>query len=789
MARILSLPAVIPRSLLPLFLAACALSQAADVVVPDIAANITRPWPGKDFWSNPAEDWNLSQGRFENTFSGGNRNIVLLTAELTEKAEPFTAKVALEQISFELFGQGFAGFQIGVQGPSGDYRESAISGTGFAAGIDFTGRPFIGNMTGGGSALPLPLKGIVLELKGAPEPAGTYQLVLHVQDESGKILASSRAKADKSWLQGLISLTTSTQPPPKVDLAVPRPAGLPAISQQRDGEGRFAFSKFTIAGSKFALHPERAFGPILWTTYTFDNDGTLCLLAQAAPFARSERIEGELTLEGRDPQKATLDPASRTVRFRILKLDPSKDYPYEVSLAGDTFKGTVRAAPAERPVKVASLSCNDATGFPHPELVANVQAQAPDFIAFLGDQIYEEIGGYGLLYDQRPNDRAVVCYLRKYALHGWTWRDLLRDHPSVTLPDDHDVFHGNLWGAAGKAADVSHGYSGPAQDSGGYKMSVEFVNAVHRTQTGNLPDPADPAPCRSGISVYFTRHAWGPLDFVIVADRQFKSAPAPLFPQAQIKNGWAANPAWNPKTEAVAADMDLLGIRQENYLSRWAKSPAKGAKFRVALSQTPFCAPQTLPQTAGDDSVVPTLKVFPSGGYPPNDEPKPDFDTNGWPQAPRLKALKILHEAHAVHLTGDQHLGSTGQYGLDGWNDGPWWVCSPAIANIWPRRWMPLAEGKHRRDGAPKWTGEFEDGFGNAMTIHAVANPQDSPREPARLFDRAPGYTITTWEPSSGRVRIENWPYWASPSKAAPDNKPYDGWPIVIDPASGKRLE
>jgi hypothetical protein len=764
-------------------------AQAADVFTPDIAGNADRPWPGKDFWSNPAEDWKLSQGRLENTFSGGNRNIVLLTAELGPKAEPFTARVNLEQISFELFGDGFVGFQIGLQSPSGDYRETAVSGTGFGAGIDFSGRPFIGNPGDRFAAVPLPLRGIVLELKGEPQAAGPYELSLHVQDESGKILSSAKATVDPSWLQGMISLTSSTQPPPKVDLATPRPAGLPAISQQRDGEGRFALSKLALAGGKFELHPERAFGPVLWTTYTFDNDGTLCLLAQAAPFARGERLEGELLLEGREPQKASLDAASRSLRFRMLKLDVAKDHPFQVTLAGDTYKGIVRAAPAGRPVKMASLSCNDATGFPHLDLVGNIQAQNPDLLAFLGDQIHEEIGGYGLLYDQRPNDRTIVCYLRKYALHGWIWRDLLRDRPSITLPDDHDVFHGNIWGAGGKAADVTHGYAGPAQDSGGYKMSPEFVNVVHRTQTGNLPDPGDPAPCRSGISVYFTRHSWGPLDFVILADRQFKSAPAPLFPQAQVKDGWATSAEWNPKTDSVAADSDLLGIRQENFLSRWAKSPAKNAKFRVALSQTAFCSPQTLPKSMPADTAVPTLKVYPAGGYAPEDEPKPDLNTNGWPRDPRLRALKLLTEARAIHITGDQHLGSTGQYGMDGWNDGPWWVCSPAIANASPRRWMPLEEGKHRREGAPKYTGEFSDAFGNAMTIHAVANPRDDTREPACLYDRAPGYTITTWEPSSGHVRIENWPYWASPSKAAPDNMPYDGWPLTIDPASGKRLE
>lgn len=775
---------------LPLtLLATLCLAGAQDRFVPDIAANVVRPWPGKDFWANPAEDWHVTQGRFENTFSGGNRNVVLLTAEVTEDKAPFNARFLIDQISFELFGEGFVGFQAGLRGASGDYREAAVLGSGFAAGIDFTGRPFIGGTKETGPPLELPLRGIVLELKGEPADGDNYKLSLLVLDETGKILRNLTTNVHGSWLPGLISMTASSQAAPATDLGKPRPAEIAPLSQKREGEGRFGFSKLEVSGAKFKRLPERAFGPILWTTYTIDNDGTLCLLAQAAPFARSERLEAELLLPGRSPVSATLDPASRTARFRVLKMNPAKETPYEVKLAGDSFKGTIRTAPAGAPLKIASMSCNDATGFPHVDLVDNIRAQKPDFLTFHGDQIYEAIGGYGLVYDHRPGDRAVISYLRKYAMHGWTWRDLLRDTPSITIPDDHDVFHGNLWGAGGEPADVSHGFGSPAQDTGGYKMSVEFVNVVHRTQTGNLPDPADPSPCRSGMSVYFTRHSWGPLDFVILADRQFKSAPKVLLPKANIENGWPQAASWNPKTEADAPDADLLGIRQETYLARWASTPAKGAKFRIALSQAPFCAPQTLPNEMTSDAGVPNLKVHRAGEYAPDDEPKADFDTNGWPGAPRLRALKLLAEAKAVHITGDQHLGSTGQYGLDAWNDGPWWITSPAVANVWPRRWMPSAAGKNPRPGAPRWTGEFEDGFGNKISIHAVANPQDIDREPARLFDRAVGYTLTTWDTASGKVRLENWPYWASPAKPAPDNQPYPGWPITIDPASGKRVD
>ena len=784
---------MLPRIPLPLvlLLAVSPLAPAAESFTPDIAANVTRPWPGKDFWANPAEDWIVSKGRLENIFSGGNRNLVLLTAEMTAEAQPFTARVHLDQISYELFGEGFAGFQIGLQGVSGDFREAALEGTGFAAGIDLEGRPFIGNVKADQPPLPLPLRGLVLELKGEPAGSESYALSLMVQTESGDILATVKAPAvEASWLRGLLALAASTRPLPPVNLAAPRPAKSGTIAQTREGEARFAFAKLALAGGKFALRPERAFGPILWTTYTFDNDGTLCLLVQAAAFGRLEKIEAGLQIPGREPQKATLDPASRTARFRLLRLDAGQDHPYEVTLGEDRYAGVIRHAPGGRPLKIASLSCNDGTGFPHAALVANVRAQQPDFLTFHGDQIHEGSGGYGLVYDHRPNDRAILSYLRKYALHGWTWRELLRDTPSVTLPDEHDVFHGNLWGAAGKRADISGGYGGPAQDSGGYKMAVDFVNAVHRTQTGNLPDAGDPSPCRSGISVYFTRHAWGPLDFIVLADRQFKSAPAPALPGAEIRNGWPGAPRFDAKTQAASPDADLLGLRQENYLARWAKSPAKDAKFRIVLSQSPFCAPQTLPKSARDDSGAASMKVHAAGGYPADDEPKPDFHANAWPAAPRLKALRLMQEARAIHLTGDQHPGSTGQYGLEGWNDGPWWISTPAIATPWPRRWMPAAQGRNRRPGAPRWTGEHEDAFGNHMTLHAAANPQDTPGEPARLHHRAAaGYTLTTWDPASGRVRLENWPCHASPAKPAPDNRPYPGWPVEIDPRSGERTD
>lgn len=772
---------------LGLFLLLASLAHAAEVT-PVVAPNLERPWIGPDFWANPAEDWVLSAGRMENRFSGGNRNVVILTAELNEEDAPFTIATNIDQLSFEAIGKGYCGFEIGRQGRYHDYRDDAVHGIGLPVGVDFFGRLFIGQAAKDSPTVSLPMQSVRLELKGAPAGDDLYACTLRLLDGASKELGITQAKVHASWLRGLVAVTATTQPALKADPAEPRPEKLPKPSEQRGDEGRYAFSGIVLAGGKITARPERAFGPILWTTYTFDNDGTLRLLMQAAPLSTQQTHEATLEIPGREPVIATLDPVSRTALFRITKLSTSTDHPFTVNLAGTTWSGTVRAIPKKDEWVLASLSCNDATGFPHQDLVANVAAQNPDLISFHGDQIYEGIGGFGLVYDQRSNDRAVQSYLRKFAMHGWTWREILRDRPSITLPDDHDVFHGNLWGNGATAADVSKGFSSPSQDTGGYKMSVEFVNAVHHTQTGNLPEPADPAPCASGISVYFTRYAFGPLDFVILSDRQFKSAPAPLFPAAGIANGFASTSGWDPQTESSHPDAQLLGPRQEIFLRDWANSPAPGARFRIALSQAPFAAPQTLPASAKNDAVVPDLPILPPGEMPPDDVPTADFDTNSWPADKRNLALEILHSARAIHITGDQHLGSTGQYGIKTWRDGPWWISSPAIANLWPRRWMPATPGANRGADQPAILGDFKDGFGNPMTLAAVANPEKTDRAPTRLFERAVGYSITRYRVAEGEVSLENWPYWASPTRDAPDNRPFPGWPVVIDPKSGKRL-
>jgi hypothetical protein len=138
-----------------------------------------------------------------------------------------------------------------------------------------------------------------------------------------------------------------------------------------------------------------------------------------------------------------------------------------------------------------------------------------------------------------------------------------------------------------------------------------------------------------------------------------------------------------------------------------------------------------------------------------------------------------MRKGFALHIAGDQHLGSTIQYGIDDWNDAGWAICVPSVANIFPRRWFPPAPGRNRRPDQPAYTGEYRDGFGNRMTVHAVSNPTAVGIEPTAINHRAPGYGIVTLDRDTRKITLANWPRWVDPSQ--PGAMPYDGWPITID--------
>jgi hypothetical protein len=362
-------------------------------------------------------------------------------------------------------------------------------------------------------------------------------------------------------------------------------------------------------------------------------------------------------------------------------------------------------------------------------------------------------------------------------MFGWEYGSMLKMIPSVCLPDDHDVYHGNVWGSGGKAAKRSSDVK-EWQDDGGYKLPAEWVNMVQRTQTAHMPDPYDATPVLQNISVYYTDYLIGGISFAIIEDRKWKSAPKALLPASlKVINGWAESSRLiDPEILDVPAE--LLGARQMKFLEDWAGDWSDKTIFKSVISQTIFCTVATLPDSAQSDVVVSRLRITEKDEYPPNDIPTQDMDSDGWPKQGRDAALRVMRKAFALHIAGDQHLASTIKYGIDTWGDAPYAICVPSISNFFPRRWFPQTRGKNRIPGNPENTGDYYDGFGNRMTVLAVANPVVSGFQPARLYDRSAGYGIIKFNKITREIEMANWPRQTDPS--VPGALPYDGWPIKI---------
>ena len=753
--------------------------------------NLDRPWVGPEYWSNPLQDWRVRDGRLECFAAGGDRNVFLLTRELGDTRGDLRMSVKLGRLEQDAgpLKEGFVGFRVGIRGAFHDYRDSAVRGYGLNAGLAWDGRLFIGRYGDSTATLSPPFRN--LELRLAAEPAGSaYRVVLEAFDAAGRKLGEDRREVPAGWLAGGLALVCSSgkiedSPPPAEQIEDPGFAA--KRGTQRGGTLRFWFRDWTISGSQVVAHDNRTFGPILFALHTLSRK-VLKLTAQMAPVGDAPP---EVILEvqagpaaWRRIGRASLLPLARTATFRVPDWDATKDTPYRVvyRMADATgrprdyiFAGTIRRDPVDKPdLVVAAFTGNNDLGFPHADVVRHVSFFQPDFLVFTGDQIYERVGEYGI--QRGPLETAVLDYLRKWFIFGWEYRDLLRNVPAVCLPDDHDVYHGNLWGAGGRRA-VGEGAAG--QDQGGYTMPAEFVNAVQRTQTSHMPDPYDPTPVEQGITVYYCPLLYGGVSFAVVEDRKWKSAPQQFLPQAQIVNGWAQNPGYDAARAGDAPGAELLGPRQIEFLERWAADWSGGAWMKAVISQTLFANVATLPKDARNDAVTPQLRVMRPGEYPDDDAPVADHDSDGWPQSARNRALRVMRRGLALHIAGDQHLGSTIQYGIDEWGDAAWAICVPSVANIFPRRWFPPQPGLNPKPGAPRNTGEYRDGFGNQVTVHAVSNPFMVDAEPKILTQRAPGYGIVTFHRATRKITLTNWPRWVDP--AQPGAKPYEGWPITID--------
>ncbi|MFP6581489.1 MAG: alkaline phosphatase D family protein [Candidatus Hydrogenedentota bacterium] len=775
----------------------------------DLQNDEARIWTGPDVFANRLLDWRVANGRLE-CIEGRKakplRTLHLLSHTLSDRDGSFSMQVQMGPIEPDDAANEhtWSGFLVGAGGAHVDYRTSALAhhwpgnDGGIIVALDGSGNiVFRDNAHDKGPRRPTTI-GIRAwpELKSnktKTDPGTWVDRILEIEGKrDGDSLILTARVRDSQTNRVLAESTLENAPETCFTGNV---ALISHLSPKQSGDG-YWFRDWEIEGDLFDEHDDRDFGPIVSTQYTLSG-GTLKITAQMAPMGEGDSRDVYLDVnrggEWKEVSKTTIQPYSFTATLRVDNWSAENDTPYRVRYSlndSPTFyEGTIRSDPVGKETMVVAAFTGhhiSAQGkghwnqnhfwYPHNEVVDAVKYHNPDLLFFSGDQIYE--GGLSGII-RNPADDAIVDYL--YHWYRWclAFRKLTRDTPSITLPDDHDVYQGNIWGAGGRKAESSRGQQA-AQDTGGYTMDPLFVNAVHRTQVSHLPDPVDPKPIEQGITTYHTNLEYGGISFAILADRMFKSSPTVMVPDGGVINGWFEERDFDPAVNGDPPGSVLLGDRQEAFLEDWANTWDPQAYMKVVLSQTIFANIATLPKDSISDKVVQRMQQ-PSfkGEYIRGDKFVADGDSNGWPKSGRDRALRAIRKGFAFHIAGDQHLGSFSQYGIDDWNDAGFALCVPSIANLFPRRWFPPEPGANRDADSPEYTGEFHDGFGNKITVHAVSNPEPAGVDPAALYDRAPGYGIVRFNKKERTITSEVWPRWVDPS--APDAKQYPGWPITVN--------
>ncbi len=713
-----------------------------------------RVWLAGNCWANPMEDWMIRDGAAECITAGGDRNIHLITHQLTDPGEPFQTSVVISQVEVARKDDG-AGFKVGIKSDLNEHRSNVFAKSGVKAGLR-DGKLFINRnsrpVEGGKNP-----QNVRLTLNGRPT-GDQMQLTLTAHDADGTLLGEITATVAAKGVLGNIAVVNNFDP---------------QLNKQQGA--RYRFEDWSVSGAAFSVDPAREFGPLLWTMYSLSDSRSgegfvLKLSALTGPLGKEDNHDVELQIQ-RDGQwkslgAARLDPDAWTATFRIPNWNEREETAYQV-LYREThpsgketvskWSGTIKANPSGRPLKIGALTCQNDYAFPYQPVAENLVKLDPDLLYFSGDQLYEGHGGYGLI--RRPADRAILNYLRKYYQFGWSFRQAMKDRPTLCLPDDHDVFQGNIWGEGGAAMDVE---DGGTSSNGGYIQPPRMVNVVHKTNCAHHPEFFDPKPSKQDISVYYGDMVYGDVGFAIIADRQWKTGPD----HVDTGSGRAdhlRDPGIDPAT-LDKPGLELLGERQKEFLKQWADD-WRGHSMKVLLSQTVFAGVATH-----------------HGGY--NGYLVADLDSGGWPQSERNESIRIARAGKPLHINGDQHLTSLVQYGVDKQRDSFWSFCTPAIAAGYPRWWRADEVGMEHenrpRHGLPH-TGEYRDGLGNKVYVYTVGNPEvpTAKNRYEKAHQKGSGFGLVVIDTEAKTYTIHSYRFLVDATDGKPENQ-FPNWPVTI---------
>ena len=209
---------------------------------------------------------------------------------------------------------------------------------------------------------------------------------------------------------------------------------------------------------------------ICFALYTV-HDKTLKLTAQLYPIPEGETrtVRLEIEKDGAWVEVATttvIEPGW-TAPFRVNDWDDSQARKYRVAHGKEaTYEGIVRKNPIDKDeIIVAGFTGNSiqpAHGgdISRQDIIDNVKKVDADVLFFSGDQVYD-------------HTRHYAAWLK----FGRDFGEIIKDRPTLCLPDDHDAGQPNLWGESGKISTLS----GAAD--GGYSQPGVYVQEVERAQT------------------------------------------------------------------------------------------------------------------------------------------------------------------------------------------------------------------------------------------------------------------------------------------------------------------
>jgi hypothetical protein len=187
-------------------------------------------------------------------------------------------------------------------------------------------------------------------------------------------------------------------------------------------------------------------------------------------------------------------------------------------------------------------------------------------------------------------------------------------------------------------------------------------------------------------------------------------------------------------------DLQLLGKAQEDFVGKWALDVAKKKRLAAILTQSPFAN---------------------IGNY---DVRFGDMDANGWPKTGRDRALRLIAPSKGVMNSGDIHLGSLAQLGVDDWGDGPWSYSLPAFSSKQNRSWRPSVAAQGREIPGVEGSGNHHDRFGNKLSIAGVAHGWN-------------GYGMVIFDKQQSTITLQ---LHAMDQDRKPIQESVPGWPLTI---------